>query len=243
MSASTAWVFHVCFLFVFFIDGLQAACPPGWFTWQDSCYVFLPERMNWFDATRACDRSGSTVVMPESRDEHDYVWQELNNFLSETGVNLEFDSGLWIGCNVFNTNKQLTCSGVDVKLKFDNWFEGEPNEVTAHCIRMASKYGSKWGDTDCNNVNFAACEMRVPRPVCLTADDDGRFASQCLLNHDIKNLTAMGVIGCGQACWAEPRCHSFNLWQQGKICQLNNATRKADVSDFKKVNDCSYFEL
>ena len=111
---------------------------------------------------------------------------------------------------------------------------------------MAGKYEGKWGDKECDPVKFTACEMKdVSNPVyCLTADDEGRFIPQCLLNHDIKNLTANGIIGCGQACLAEPRCHSFNLWQLGKICQLKYASRlEADVTDFISVDGCSHFSL
>ena len=114
---------------------------------------------------------------------------------------------------------------------------------------MNVRFHGQWGDVSCKELYFAACEMRVSRRVyCLPSDADGRFTSQCLLNHHIKNLTTTGVTECGRACWVEPRCHAFNLWQRAnnakKICQLNSESQlEADVSDFQKIVDCAYFKL
>ncbi|XP_071808024.1 snaclec bothrojaracin subunit beta-like [Asterias amurensis] len=231
-------------LFTIFVT-LEAACPPGWVTWQDSCYILLPQKMNWTDAFRACDRPGSAIAMPESQIEQDFIWREMKRQRIQRGIPEQDDFQLWIGCKKGLTNyRQLNCFGREVDFDYTNWRHDYDDDDGQYCIRMKQNNG-KWSDKVCSYAFFAACEMRVPRPVyCLTADDDGRFTPQCLLNHDIKNLTAKGVIGCGHACWAEPRCHSFNLWQQGKICQLNNASRlEADVTDFKNIEGCSFFEL
>ncbi|XP_071808091.1 snaclec bothroinsularin subunit beta-like [Asterias amurensis] len=221
-------------------------CPPGWLTWQDSCYILLPQKMNWTDAFRVCDRPGSAMTMPETQIEQDFIWREMNTSRIQMGLVDGNPFQLWIGCKKDLTNPgHLSCPGKKVDSDYTNWKGSRYNDEGQDCVRMRQKNDGKWGDYFCNGTFFAACEMRVPRPVyCLTADDDGRFTHQCLLNHDIKNLTAKGVIGCGQACWAEPRCHSFNHWQQGKLCQLNNASRlEADVTDFKNKEGCSFFEL
>ncbi|XP_033645313.1 snaclec mucrocetin subunit beta-like [Asterias rubens] len=230
-------------LFTIFVT-LEAACPPGWVTWQDSCYILLPQKMNWTDAFRACDRPGSAIAMPESQKEQDFIWREMKRQGTQNNPIEEGDFELWIGCKENRTNpRQLSCPGKKVDSDYTNWRKG-CCRGSDDCVRMLSNSGD-WDDCPCSATFFAACEMRVPHPVyCLTADDDGLFTSRCLLNHDIKNLTAKGVVGCGQACWAEPRCHSFNLWQQGKICQLNNASRlEAGVADFKNIEGCSFFEL
>ncbi|XP_071788414.1 snaclec stejaggregin-A subunit beta-2-like [Asterias amurensis] len=221
-------------------------CPPGWVTLQDACYILLPQKMNWTDAFRACDRPGSAIAMPESQIEQDFIWREMSTSSVHQDLVDANDFVIWIGCKKEKTNpSQLSCPGKIVDSDYTNWYRGYYDAKDEDCIRMQQIYNGKWADQDCSITHFAACEMRVPHPIhCMAADDDGRFTSQCLLNHDIENLTAKGVIGCGQACWAEPRCHSFNLWKQGKICQLNNASRlEADVTDFKNMEGCSFFEL
>ncbi|XP_071808012.1 snaclec 3-like [Asterias amurensis] len=237
-------MFCIVILMVSILRVLQAACPPGWMTLQDSCYILLPQKMNWTDAFRVCDRPGSAMAMPETQIEQDFIWREMSALSMGLVDRDPFE--LWIGCKKDLTNPgKLSYPGKKVDSDYTNWEENHIDVIDQHCIRMRTGSNGKWNDFDCSATFFAACEMRVPRPVyCLTADDDGSFTSQCLLNHDIKNLTAKGVIGCGQACWAEPRCHSFNLWQQGKMCQLNNVSRKeADVTDFKNVEGCSFVEL
>ena len=80
----------------------------------------------------------------------------------------------------------------------------------------------------------------------LTMAADGRVKPQCLHSHDIKNVTAKGVIKCGDACWAEPRFRSFNLWQgsQHENCQLNDATLlESDKEDVIYDDECNYFGL
>ncbi|XP_033643056.1 asialoglycoprotein receptor 1-like [Asterias rubens] len=225
---------------------MRALCPPGWVTWQDSCYILLPEKMNWTNAFSVCDRPGSAMAIPESQKEQDFIWLEMKTQAIQNGLIEEDENCLWIGCKKDLMNPgQLSCPGKKVDSNYTNWRKNTYRHEGQDCIIMQSNHKGKWGDGTCKHTVFAACEMRVPPPMyCLTADVDGRFTPQCLLNHDIKNLTTKGVIGCGQACWAEPRCHSFNLWQQGKKCQLNDASRlEADVTDFKNMKGCSFFEL
>ncbi|XP_038045951.1 low affinity immunoglobulin epsilon Fc receptor-like [Patiria miniata] len=218
---------------------LLAVCPPGWLAWQDACYILLPDKMDWWQAKRVCDRPGSSLIVPDSQKEQDFIWRE---FGSANGLDM------WIGCKDIYNNGSLSCFGVNGDPVYKNWKNKyfEQNNVNHRCVRMAKN--GNWRDTSCSYLKYAACEMRVSRrSYCLQADADGRFTHQCLLNHEIKNLTAAGVIGCSQACWAEPRCRSFNLWQKGddkKVCQLNNATRsEAEVTDLKYVKNCNLFEL
>ncbi|XP_038057558.1 perlucin-like protein [Patiria miniata] len=226
-----------------------SVCPPGWLAWQDACYILLPDRVNWWQAKTVCDRPGSSLVVPDSQEEQDFIWREMRSRMEMIVGSSTNKLELWIGCKDVDNTGQLTCLGVQDRPQFTNWNGGNPHHhQDQDCIRMAEKYGGNWGDSGCQSKKFASCEMRVShRSYCLQADADGRFTPQCLLNHEIKNLTAAGVIGCGQACWAEPRCHSFNLWQKGddkKVCQLNNASSiEADPAFLKKVESCNVFDL
>ena len=228
---------------------LLCACPPGWLAWRDSCYILLPERMNWWEASRACDRPGSSLIVPDSQDELDFVWREMKERMAKFAVTSTDELELWIGCATMKHSKRFVCSGGQVELDHTSWGRGEPSRgLGEDCVRMTEGFGGKLGDTNCHAVKFVACEIHVsPRMYCLEADAAGRLTPQCLLNHEIKNLTVTGVQGCGHACWAEPRCHSFNIWGQAAkniICQFNNASSlEADVSDFKHLENCHFFDL
>ena len=155
---------------------------------------------------------------------------------------------LWIGCKKRDGTDELVCPGGSNGVPTFTFWADVSAATGTHdpCARMTGENG-KWNDCRCDREFYAACEMRVsPRSYCLQADADGRFTPQCLLHHDIKNLTVTGIPGCGQACWAEPQCHSFNIWKQpGKetICQLNSAVSTLSEEDFKPVPSCTFFKI
>ncbi|XP_038069106.1 CD209 antigen-like [Patiria miniata] len=220
-----------------------AQCLPGWLKWQQSCYILLPDKMDWFEASEACNRPGSGLVVPNSREENDFVWKSVG---PQT-------DGMWIGCTDAAQEGIWLCGGQPVT--FSSWYWGNPhNDSHCNCARM-TVYGAgvSWADdVPCggsNNRKHAACEMTVsavPAYHTITGPD-GRIPQQCLLHHDIKNLKVDGVLACGWACLADPRCRSFNLWQsikREKMCQLNDVTRQAaDGNDFKATDNCYYFDL
>ena len=76
---------------------------------------------------------------------------------------------------------------------------------------------------------------------------DGRVSQRCLRDHGIKNLTVSGLLGCAKACRDDPRCYSFNLWQDGEKeqkCQLNDVSRlEADHTNFDTTDHCYFFDL
>ncbi|XP_038069320.1 galactose-specific lectin nattectin-like [Patiria miniata] len=223
-------------------QALYASCPPGWLKWQQSCYIRLPNRMNWFEASEACNRPGSSLAVPNSREENDFIWKSVG---PQT-------NGMWIGCTDAAQEGIWLCGGQP--LAFSNWYPGNPlTDNQRNCARMTiHDAGGLWSDNaPCGSKNrkHAACEMTVSAmPAYHTfTGPDGRVPQRCLLHHDIKNLTAEGVLDCGWACRADPRCRSFNLWQSSKrekMCQLNDVIHLgADVTDYKATNNCYYFEL
>ncbi len=116
------------------------------------------------------------------------------------------------------------------------------------CVFMSLVGKGGWKDRKpCSQRKSVLCKM--PRHIhiySLTMTSDGRVKPQCLRGHEIKNMTVKGVVECGEACWAEPRCRSFNLGQRGppKICQLNNATIiESDEGDVVYDDQCNYFEI
>ena len=102
---------------------------------------------------------------------------------------------------------------------------------------------------DCNIMRLVVCEMQSSKThaqaYCVSLGADGRVGPQCLHGHEIKTLPVTGVSECGQACWAEPRCRSFNLQLRGpaKICQLNKATRLEAGADYTVEKKCVHFDL
>ena len=63
-------------------------CPPDWMLWGKSCYIKLPTTLNWTEASEACDRLGSSLAVPDSMEENDFIFWSVTG-----GVD-----GVWIGC-------------------------------------------------------------------------------------------------------------------------------------------------
>ena len=202
--------------------------------------------MNWFDAKKACDRPGVSLVFPNSIEEHIYLWEEMSTWMKELGANSSDDLQLWINC--YRTDEEpYICSGYEGTSSFRNWDSTEPtNDPIEDCVRMAGNYESNWGNKVCHVKYFAACEMSGFAYDC--RQPSRRYIhvpQQCLLNHQIKSYPVKESIGCGLACWAEPLCRSYNLLKQVKnmtSCQLNHASRmEADASDINEEN-CYFYE-
>ncbi|XP_071797225.1 uncharacterized protein [Asterias amurensis] len=216
-----------------------SSCPTGWVKWRQSCYILLPEKMHWMQAEAACKRPGSNLIVPDSEEE--------NNFIYEWAV--RGNEGMWIGCTDAAQEGVWLCGGQPAR--FTNWYPNHPNsDANLHCARMTIYYGGVWSyGVTCESDKLAACEMPVSIvPIYHTLlGPDGRVSQYCPLNHVIDNLAVEGVIACGWACTSDPRCRSFNVWQSSKKekkCQLNDVTFLGDDhTDYKDIEGCVYFEL
>ena len=235
-------VIFVVIMMVSILRALQAACPPDWLTWQDSCYILLSQKMNWFDAKTACDRPGVSLVFPNSMEEHTFLWEEMSTRMRELGGSAD----LWINCYRYD-DERFNCSGYEGTSNFRNWGSSNPTSSSGEdCARMTSGFGGDWADRYCDENFFVACEMSALAYGC--RQPSRRYIhvpQQCLLNHQIKSYPVNESIGCGQAFWAEPLCRSFNLWKQADnktSCQLNHASLKeSDVTDIKYEENCYFY--
>ena len=67
------------------VVSMGAACPPEWSRWEDKCYR-ATGRLTWHQAKQECIQMGSVLVVPQSREETDF----LLSFVDMT---------FWIDCN------------------------------------------------------------------------------------------------------------------------------------------------
>ena len=216
-----------------------SSCPTGWVKWRQSCYILLSEKMNWMQAEAACKRLGSNLIVPDSKEENDFIFEWA----------VKGNGGMWIGCTDAVQEGVWLCGGQPAR--FTNWKTDFTLEDTRYnCARMIKN--GPWSDNlRCNGTATKAvvCEMPAPTmPVYHTLlGPDGRVSQYCLLHHVIDNLAVEGVIACGWACTSDPRCRSFNVWQRSekeKKCQLNDVTRlENDQTDSHDVEGCVYFNL
>ncbi|XP_038047384.1 C-type lectin domain family 4 member D-like [Patiria miniata] len=220
---------------------IVTACPQGWYQWHNSCYIGLEEKLTWFDAMTTCQRPGGGLFVPNQREEHEFIMKLRDKVFSE------FDTRhLWIGCDIVDGNRR--CAGrQNANSVYTNWAsDGGNDRIGQFCIAKGPYQDGELYLSDCYARKCVMCEMPCVVPsYCASLGTDGRVAP-CLHGHEIKNLTVQGVSECGQACWAEPRCRSFNLWQGGpaKTCQLNDVTsNEVSADNLTEQGKCTFFEL
>ncbi|XP_071784915.1 echinoidin-like [Asterias amurensis] len=177
---------------------LAEICPPDWHRYGESCYLFLNDKMDWYEANRTCtEKSRATLAYPTSQSEQDYIW---DLFLKKTP-----DVSLWLGCNDLEVegNWQHCPLKGDGSGAYENWQDGEPNGFSDgdDCGMMKLSINGEWDDDLCTYEVFAVCKL----PVCSV-----RLTPKCLLRHAMEELQK-SVVSCGEACRSHPRCHSFNL--------------------------------
>ena len=232
-------VFHV----------INANCPPGWKHWRDSCFILLSEKLYRSNASRACGVLQSRLFVPNSIEENHFVHVNIQK-KNEVNCVIGVSCALWLGCKY--EGEMLVCDDQSTEPDFiDHIWAPDPYNYLGYgeCVLMALKFNGTWQHFICNSANFVVCEMKQQQPYTYTlvAGNDGRFTPQCLRHHAIRSVPAKGVIGCGEACWDEPLCRSFNLWQgsQHGVCQLNNATHLIKTGRDNVISDkeCIYFEL
>ncbi|XP_038064010.1 snaclec B1-like [Patiria miniata] len=116
------------------------ACPSGWKQWNQACYGFFQEPMSWTEADNFCQDRGSSLVVPHSRAENDFVWQMV---VKRSAPRVMPERGLWLGCYRVSTDGELVCSGGTEELKFYNWAPGHPKmNGYKQCVRFLIMEGS-----------------------------------------------------------------------------------------------------
>ncbi|XP_022097836.1 snaclec mucetin subunit beta-like [Acanthaster planci] len=225
--------------------GQFLTCPTGWLKWQESCYILLPRKMNFNNASRVCNEPGTTMIVPDSQEEHDFIWHKMKIWMQQHGAVNDSDLQVWIGCKNTDTS-QLRCQGETDIHTYRNWGPSQPDSESERCVRMAEMFGGKWGDHSCGMLFHVVCERKANFPGhCRSLAHFVRVPQTCLLNHDYKSSHVRGFEECALMCWVEPLCYSFNLLHRGDgelICQLNHAgIAEADEVHVDIQNNCSLY--
>ncbi|XP_038063204.1 hepatic lectin-like [Patiria miniata] len=146
--------------------------------WQfgNSCYQLLTGTMTFDEALQACSAMGAGLVVPDSQNENQFIWQMIKNHLLHYGK-------VWIGCTDKHKEGQWMYADDEGKeCKFLGWAPTEPtpwNSQEEDCTQMWDFYAGQWVDITCTPSAVASviCEYYSSLEVtCRQADADGRFA-------------------------------------------------------------------
>ncbi|XP_055997533.1 perlucin-like protein [Ostrea edulis] len=141
----------------------SGGCPYGWHQYNNHCYWFSREKLNWYRASMKCTAMGGYLASVDQSHENTYVRHMLSTY--------GFRRGAWMALNdVLRPNKHRWCWGFIVKPchKFD-WYGQEPVYHTTgdyNCGIFWRSYKYHWHVDSCGQGNHYVCERPLGKP-CL----------------------------------------------------------------------------
>nr|UMK70500.1 C-type lectin 2 [Tropidolaemus subannulatus] len=147
--------------------GAGQRCPPGWSSFNQSCYQVFKQPMRWAEAEMSCTRKaeGSHLASIQSLAESAYVAELVSNRTKLSGVCLPFGVFLcprvWIGLSDpwNNGNWQWTDGST---FGYQSWKQGQPDNFlrNEYCVELLplTEY-LKWNDVSCTSNRYFVCKF------------------------------------------------------------------------------------
>ena len=134
--------------------------------------------MTWETAAQTCSDMGGGLVVPQSLEEHQFIWEMFTMSIP--------DASLWIGCtDMEEEDKWIQAGGGGQECSYFNWAPGQPNQYNGweeDCVEMRNWYDGLWNDSGCSHMQFVICRFTAycptPEMFCLEADGNGRFTAK-----------------------------------------------------------------
>uniref|UniRef100_A0A8C6NRT6 C-type lectin domain-containing protein n=1 Tax=Nothobranchius furzeri TaxID=105023 RepID=A0A8C6NRT6_NOTFU len=126
-------------------------CPPGWTKYDNNCYQFQNQQLEWAKAETFCKRHGGHLTSIQDTDQYNFI-REL--IFKGAGTNQKS----WVGgTNAGWVHMWRWTDGTP--FTFDSWGPGEPNNQggNEHCMDM-NLFGQDYvNDEDCSQQNSFVC--------------------------------------------------------------------------------------
>ncbi|VDH90237.1 C-type lectin domain family 4 member E [Mytilus galloprovincialis] len=135
-----------------------AECPVTWHHYEDSCYFFSHEKLNWFNAQGSCRAHDARLAEVLSRNQQD--------FLRYTASLYGTSSDFWLGARDDLEEGKWQWSFTKNYFSFTDWAPHEPMDgLSANCLQMWSAHNWQWDDYPCTAERKYICESKIPETV------------------------------------------------------------------------------
>nr|BAA19863.1 Incilarin C [Meghimatium fruhstorferi] len=136
-------------------------CPLGWKEFQDHCYAFFEEKVNWLVAGPACDVYNSYLVKIDSAAENEWLVSQLKS--------LNFKDTFTGGSQRLHTFSWEWVPSLEKFGSYSNWLAGEPNfgSGVETVLQFWSANNYKWNDVRPSRELTFVCERAIK-----SCDDD-----------------------------------------------------------------------
>ncbi|XP_076080309.1 perlucin-like [Mytilus galloprovincialis] len=135
-----------------------AECPMTWHHYEDSCYLFSHEKLNWFNAQGSCRAHDARLA--------EVMSSKQQEFLRYTASLYGNSSGFWLGGRDDIVEGKWQWSFTKTFFVYTDWAPLEPaNGLFGNCLQMWSAHNWQWDDTDCLAEMRYVCESKIPETV------------------------------------------------------------------------------
>ncbi|VDH99030.1 Hypothetical predicted protein [Mytilus galloprovincialis] len=141
--------------FIAVLGVVQSECPLGWLHFEDGCYLFSKEQLNWYTAQSSCRGHDARLAEVETK--------ALADYLISVAKMLNRNVNYWLGGRDDATEGIWTWSSSDIVFNYTAWGTGEPNgNDIENCLDM--RYGAyyKWNDEQCKANQLYVCQKMFP---------------------------------------------------------------------------------
>ncbi|XP_048882081.1 C-type lectin domain family 4 member E isoform X1 [Brienomyrus brachyistius] len=135
-------------------------CPPSWVEFEDKCYYFSKDKLDWESSKASCETLGSHLVVLRSHEQHEALEQEVRRLR-------QLDYHFWIGLSdretegdwkwVDNSTVNFTYWNVE-NSQPDNHLSGGIHGEDCAVLNSIHKY---WADVPCDFLYKHICEMNA----------------------------------------------------------------------------------
>ncbi|KAI0228070.1 hypothetical protein LSAT2_021439 [Lamellibrachia satsuma] len=135
-------------------------CPNGFEFYDQSCYQFIPTKMNWFNADQFC-----TSLVPNSYETHlvaiesasEQQW--LENYIN-THTELR-NKDYWTSGTMIDRRRGWWWALTGYTFNYDNWAPGQPDD-SGKCACMWARKLHRWDDVSCyDGYKNLICEYEL----------------------------------------------------------------------------------
>ena len=205
-------------------------CQPGQERFGDSCYQLLTGTMTWDEGNRTCTDMGGSMAVPDSLDEHDFIW----NMFTASGRS----GNLWVGCSLDEEGRYVNAENGH-ECNYFRWAPGQPSANGEDCQHLWAGSGGLLDDTFCYLEVSIMCEfVGLPSISCLREYTGCQMAVHCLTSHSIQDLPAKVPFIMRSVFQGQPRSRSFILRHENQgelICHLSQ------TDNDQEHKSCFYF--
>ncbi|XP_054747976.2 low affinity immunoglobulin epsilon Fc receptor-like [Lytechinus pictus] len=272
LVSSKVTTVDVILTFMMCFSQVLSDCPEGWGEFSSSCYYFHAGSMSWDTSFTTCQNQEALIVEITSTEENTYVnsisngqsiWLNCRDDVTEG----EYLCGEDDHPVTYTAWGPLKPSGIPA---FDCVYFLAGSWSDANCAIPKSVVCEKDNDLPVPTTEQSMstvpvtteCPITTEGPITTNGaistekagiDEEQIIASAymqkdstrpgyCLVGHVIKDIQSSSLIRCLDSCIRLPTCSSMNVNSHEGTCQLNNSTRTVSSSDFKRVDNCEYFE-